>query len=143
MASVSYRQVFEIFEDFEKAEGRVAKIAVLQSHKDLWALKDILKGTFDDRISWLLPTGTPPYTPNKPESTPSTLLKKHKDFTYFVKGGQGEKIAGFKREKIFITLIEGIHPRDAELVIAMINKKSIVKGLTKKIVEEAFPGLVS
>ena len=46
-----------------------------------------------------------------------------------------------KRENIFIGLIEGIHPSDAKLVIDMINKR-VPKGLTREIVQEAFPGLL-
>jgi len=46
-----------------------------------------------------------------------------------------------KREQIFIGVLEAVHPKDAELVISMINKKSPVKGLTLKIAQEAFPDL--
>lgn len=137
------KDVYEIFEEFVKASKKAEKIAVLQKYKDNKALMDLLKGTFDDRIKWLIPAGKPPYTPNKPESTPSTLLRKYKDFVYFANGGPGTKMPSFKREKLFITLIESIHPADAELVISMINKKPSIKGLTKKLVEEAFPGWVS
>ena len=48
----------------------------------------------------------------------------------------------FKREEIFIGLIEAIHPEDAKLVIAMINKEKL-NGITKNVVEEAFPGLLT
>jgi hypothetical protein len=34
-----------------------------------------------------------------------------------------------------------VHPKDAELVIAMINKET-PKGLTRPLVKEAFPGLI-
>ena len=46
-----------------------------------------------------------------------------------------------KREQIFIGVLEAVHPKDAELMLGMINKKSI-KGVTKKVVEEAFPNLI-
>ena len=38
-------------------------------------------------------------------------------------------------------IIEGVHPDDAKLVIGMINKQT-PEGLTKAIVNEAFPGLL-
>ena len=47
----------------------------------------------------------------------------------------------FKREKLFLALLEGIHPDDAEIVIDMVSKKPI-KGVTRNVVEEAFPGLL-
>ena len=50
-------------------------------------------------------------------------------------------ISQIKREQIFIGVLEAVHPKDAELVISMINKKSPVKGLTYKIAQEAFPDL--
>ena len=46
-----------------------------------------------------------------------------------------------KREKIFIGLIESIDPRDSRLVISMINKEK-PKGITRPVIEEAFPGLL-
>ena len=59
---------------------------------------------------------------------------------FFVKGGPGDQLTTIKRETMFISLLEGIHPGDAKLVVQMINKEKI-DGLTKNIVKEAFPGL--
>ena len=47
----------------------------------------------------------------------------------------------YKREQIFIGILEGVHPEDAKIVISMINKQNI-KGLSRPVVEEAFPGLL-
>ena len=135
------KQIYEVFELFEKAKTRKEKIEVLKQHES-WALKDVLKGALDPKIEWLLPKGEVPYTPSEEHNTPSTLLRKNRDFRYVVKGGAGGQMPSFKREKIFLGIVESIHPKDAELVCAMINKKLPVKGLTVKIVEEAFPGLL-
>ena len=133
--------VYEVFELFEKAETRKDKINVLKQHES-WALKDVLKGALDPKIEWLLPKGEVPYTPCEEHSTPSSLLRKNKDFRYVVKGGAGMQMPSIKREKIFLGIVESIHPKDAELVCAMINKKLPVKGLTVKIAQEAFPELL-
>lgn len=133
--------VYEVFELFEKAKTRKDKIEVLKAN-ETWALKDILKGALDPKIEWLLPKGEVPYTACEEHNAPSTLLRKNQDFRYVVKGGGGEKMPSFKREKIFLGIVESIHPKDAELVCAMINKKLPVKGLTVKLVQEAFPGLL-
>ena len=45
-----------------------------------------------------------------------------------------------KRESMFIGLLEGIHPNDAELVVNMINKKKI-EGVTKNVAMEAYPDI--
>ena len=42
---------------------------------------------------------------------------------------------------IFIGMLETIHPEDAKLVVKMINREKI-DGLTRVVVEEAFPGLL-
>ena len=133
--------VYEVLELFEKAKSRKEKIDVLKKHES-WALKDVLKGTLDPKIEWLLPKGEVPYTPCEEHSTPSSLLRKNKEFRYVVKGGVGGQMPPAKREKIFLGIVESIHPKDAELVCGMINKKLPVKGLTVKLVQEAYPELL-
>lgn len=142
MAITNKQQIFEIFEKFEKATTKKDKIEVLRSNV-IMPLLDVLKGTFDDAIQWNLPGGTPPYTPNVPESAPSSLLKQHLNFKYFVKGfKESERLNTLRRERMFIDMLESIHPKDAEIIINMINKQSPVKGLTKAVVKEAFPNLI-
>ena len=133
--------IYEIFERFEKADSHEEKIKVLKQNES-WALKDVLKGALDPRIEWLLPKGEVPYTACEAHSAPSTLLRKNVDFKYCVKGGPGSQMQSFKREKVFLGIVESIHPKDAELVCAMINKHLPVKDLTPEIVREAFPGLL-
>lgn len=134
--------VFEILEKAAMAKTRADKIAVLQQHKECWALKDILRGSFDDSLDFNLPKGSVPYEPAPEESHPANLLNQNKKFRFFLKGGQGDSMPKVKREKIFLDMVETIHPKDAELVCAMINKKLKVKGITKKLVQEAYPGLI-
>lgn len=139
--SAKKKEVYEIIEDFEKAKSRKDKIEILKAHGDNIALRDIIQGALDERIHWIIPTGEPPYEPSSEESHPSTLARKHRDFVYFAKRGPGEKMMAVKRESMFISLLESIHPKDAKLVIAMINKKQPAKGLTKKIAQEVYPNL--
>lgn len=133
--------IFEVFEKFTKAKTRNEKIEILRQNNSP-ALRDIVQGALDPRIEWLLPKGEVPYTACDPHNAPTTLLKKHKDFLYCAKGGKGDQMPAVKREKIFLGIVESIHPKDAELVCNMINKKPPVKGLTLKIAQEAFPGLL-
>lgn len=133
--------VYEVIEEASKKKTKSEKIKVLRSNES-WALKDILRGTFDEKVSWLIPEGKPPYTPSEDHNSSSNLLRQNVQFSYFVKGGKGEKMMKAKREQIYITLLESIHPKDAELVIGMIDKKPPFKGITKKLVQEAFPGLI-
>lgn len=136
------REVFEIFEEFEKATNKAQRMDVLKKYSNVQAFIDVLRGTFDESLVFKLPEGKPPYTPNKPESTPSTLLRKHKDFGYLVVNGPGAEWPAFKRENLFIRMLESVHPKDAEILCCMIDKKSPVKYLTKNLVQEAFPNLI-
>lgn len=142
MAYTNTKQVFEIFEEFEMAKSRPKRKEVLLKYSDCIAFKDVLRGTFDESLEFNLPKGRPPFAANRPESVPSSLLKQHKQFGYFVKGIKGESIPDYKRENMFIRLLESVHPADAELVLSMVEKKSPVKFLTKKLVQEAFPKLI-
>ena len=136
------KNVFEILEQVSKATKRDEKIAILKSYDQIWALKDLLRGSFDDTVQWNLPKGSVPYTPAEEASVPTNFMKQNTKFKYFVKGGIGDQMKAFKRERVFLDMVESIHPKDAELVVAMINKNLKVKGITKKLVEEAFPGLI-
>ena len=131
--------IWEVIEKTRKARSKEEKIKILKENES-WGLKDILLGTYSDYFEWNLPPGDVPYTPSKPESAPTDLRRKHKDFRYFFKGGPGDKMPTIKRESMFIGLLEGIHPRDAELVAGMINKKKI-DGVTKNVAMEAFPDI--
>lgn len=142
MAYTITKEVFEIINEFNLAKNKAERKAVLEKYKDVPALRDIIRGAFDDSLKFELPEGTPPYEPNRPESTPSTLLKKHREFGYFVKGGPGSSMPAFKRERLFIQLLESIHPEDAVLVLKMINKEPPTAHLTKKLAQEVFPNLI-
>jgi hypothetical protein len=134
------KYVFEVIEEAASKKTKKEKVDVLKQNATP-ALKDVLRGTFDSTIVFLLPEGSPPYTACEEHNAPSNLLKKNREFGYFVKGGPGQNMPKFKREQIFIRMLEAVHPQDAELLIQMINKKA-PKGLTRKTVEEAFPDLL-
>ena len=138
MANTNPKYIYEVLQLVSKATTKQARVDILKNN-ETWALKDILRGTFDDSIVWLLPDGNPPYTPAQ---VPTNLLKQHTQFKYFAKGGPGEKLPKYKREMMFIRLLESIHPEDAKVVLAMVVKQSPVKGLTKPLVKEVFPGLI-
>lgn len=133
--------VHEVIEEASQKKTKKEKIDFLKSNES-WALKDVLRGAFDDSITWLIPEGSPPYTPAQGHNSSSNLLRQNTQFSYFVKGGKGEQMMKPKREQIYITLLESIHPKDAELVISMVSKKLPYKGITKTLVKEAFPNLI-
>ena len=141
MAITNVKLIYEIIEAANKASKKEDRIKILREN-DSWGLKDVLRATYDDTIKFHLPPGVPPYTPNKEESVPSNLLKQTIQFKYFVKGPIADEVVGFKRERIFINVLESVHPEDAKLLVKMINKESLGENITKDLVQEAFPGLI-
>lgn len=135
------RQVYEVLELVEKEKSRPKQIKLLQDYST-GALKDVLRGAYDDLVQWNLPSGTPPFEPAPAENPPSSLYRQHLKFKYFVKGLVGDKMLPPKREKIFIDMLESVHPKDAEVLCLMKDKKQLGKGITKKLVQEAFPKLI-
>ena len=133
--------VYEVLDKVAKAKSKDEKVKILRDNES-GALHDVLRGTFDERIVWLLPQGAPPpYTPNKPESPPANFIRDCVKLAYFVKGGRGPDLSQVRREVLFIQLLESIHPKDAEMLIDVINKKA-PKGLTRAVAKEAFPSLL-
>ena len=132
--------VFEVLEEMSKQRSKNDKVRILKEN-ETWALKDIIRGSMDTTVAWNLPESEPPYTAAAAHNHASNLTKQNGKFKYFVKGGPGDKMPKFKRENLFIEILEGVHPEDAKLVLNMINKKKI-PGISRPVVEEAFPKLL-
>ena len=61
----------------------------------------------------------------------------------FQKGdASAEKISEEKRKQLLLQILEVIEPREAEVVMGILNKDLGVKGLDYKFVKEAFPNLL-
>ena len=142
MAHYVTRRVHEVIDIVSKAKTKEEKITLLQENESQ-GLKDVLVGAYHSKVEWNLPVGRPPFEASEEGSIPSNLLKQTRNFNDLVKGGTGDNLPAFKRERIFIRMIETVHPDDAELLLKMVAKKQLAKGVTKKLVEEAFPGLIN
>jgi len=136
--------VSEIFNLVAKAESRKEKIDILRKHNNI-EVRDILKGAFDDTVQFILPKGVPPIDDTQGKLyDKSHLVHETKKFRYFVKGGPGEQVNPMRREKMFIDILYRIDSKEIEVVCHMKDKTldGVFKGLTKKLVQEAFPGLI-
>jgi len=144
---ISDLTVFEMLKNVSAKRSKEEKLNLLREYNSL-ALRDVLKGAFDDSIIFILPEGEPPYKPVDPkQGVPSRLGRLSKQFRYFASGGPGERMPMAKVEQMFIRLLESIHPDDAKVVLAMKEKKLHEMfpktTLTKKLVSDAYPGLIS
>jgi hypothetical protein len=131
--------VFEILDKVSKLKTDQEKIFTLQNNT-CPALLTVLQGAFDDRIKWALPEGAPPYKPNEAPDTHNVLHAETRKMYLFIEGGN-PGLKQLRREALFIELLESVHPGDAKIILAIKDKKSPVKGITKNIVQQAFPGL--
>ena len=136
--------VSEILEQVAKAEARKEKIEILRKNNSL-ELRDVLKGAFDDTVEFILPKGKPAINKEEKEKYDKTsLLHETKKFRYFVKGGPGEQVNAYRRERMFIDMLYRIDDKEADLICLMKDKEleGVYKGLNKKLVSDAFPGLI-
>ena len=136
--------VSEVLELVAKADSRKEKVSLLRENNSL-ELRDILKGAFDDTIEFILPSGVPPINEEEKRLYDKTrLMSETKKFRYFVKNGPGEQVNRARREKMFIDILYRIDSKEVPLVCHMKDKTldGVYKGVTKKLVQEAFPGLI-
>jgi Family of unknown function (DUF6433) len=132
--------LFQILEEASKLKSNQEKIDYLRA-QDNKALLAILKYAYDPTIVWDLPEGAPPYKPCPYPAQEMRLMSEIRRLYLFIKGGN-PNLTKLKREALYIELLESVHPQDAELLVAIKDKKIPYKGITAKLVKEAFPGLI-
>ena len=132
----------ELFSRVSKAETTDEKIALLRGHKNTRALHTILQGAFHPDIVWELPEGSPPYKKDEGEYgiNPSILERELRKLVYFT-SRTGKLIQNkMKREEIFVSMLESMHPSESELIIQMKDKR--IDGLTARLIWEFMPELI-
>ena len=79
----------------------------------------------------------------KPMNTGRTSLRNEYTKLYnFVKGGN-DTLSSIRRETMFINVLEGLHPLEAELLCLVKDKKLTDKyNITHDLVKEAYPDIV-
>ena len=158
---------FEVLSLASKQRSNAKKVEVLRKYEHN-SIKAIFIWNYDDSSISLLPPGEVPYSSLKDEQNSSgTLSTKigqqtstmqfnntvnaNKGFTTlrrewtklynFVKGGN-DKLNGLRRETMFIQILEGLHPLDAEILCLVKDKKLYDKyKITKENVSEAYPDI--
>lgn len=131
--------VFEVLEKAAKETKKVNKIKVLREN-DSTALRTVLQGCYHPAIRLPFPETDPPYEACDEHNAPSTLHKRWRDFQYFSPASVS-KLGKIKVERMFIQLLESVHPQDAKVILQMKNKKPF-KGISTAVVQEAFPNLI-
>ena len=133
----------EILEVVHKQRSKAKKVEVLKYYRDD-ALTALLIWNFDPSVVSALPDGPVPYTPNQvPEGTDHTSLRREwKNLYHFIKGGN-DGLNGLRRESMFVQMLEGLHPREADLICLVKDKRLTDKyKVTLEQVKEAYPDIV-
>ena len=132
--------ISEILQKVSNAKTKSEKIKILQDNNSQ-ALRSLLIWNYDESIISMIPEGEVPFEANEaPAGTEHTVLEReYSKLYYFIRGG-ADNIKQFKREEMFIRMLEGLHVSEAELLI-LVKDKQIQKKyrITKAVVEEAFP----
>jgi hypothetical protein len=162
--------MFEILNLVGKQRTNAKKVEVLKKYEHP-SLKAIFIWNFDESVVSSLPPGDVPYAAvDEMDSFKGTLSEKIQDavekmqeigsnslgsqdqgrssirkeyskFYNFVKGGN-DGLSSLRRETMFINLLQGLHPIEAEIIVLTKDKKLNTKyKITKEIVAEAYPDI--
>jgi hypothetical protein len=140
---MKYKTYDAMFKAVEGAKTKQEKINILKNASSP-VLKQVLGLTFDPRVEWLLPEGTPPHKPLPDDADAEiTLGNASRQFYLFVKGNTETQrnLKQIKREALFIQLLESVNPAEVKVLVGMKDRKLPYKGVTRKLVAEAFPNL--
>lgn len=101
------------------------------------ALRIVFEYAFLPEKKFLLPEDEPPYRQDAAPigMNPAILTQELRRFYIFLR----KDLKPIKREALFISLLESVHPSEAKLIIAIKDQKlhKLYKKVTRKLVEEA------
>ena len=162
---------YEVFDAASKQRTKAKKIEVLQRypHDSIMA---VLIWNFDETVISVLPPGDVPYGTNREDNSmtgtlsdkindavgkmnemgsnslgsqdqgKASIRKEYTKFYNFIKGGN-DSLSNLRRETMFINILEGLHPLEAEILVLVKDKRLPDKyKITKEIVSAAYPQII-
>ena len=164
--------VFEVLDLVSKQKTKAKKIEVLKKY-DEFHLRTLFLWNFDTTIESALPEGDVPYQSYGDQTSYSgslttkmeediramhetgsfsmgvsdqqgrtTIRREVKNFYHFVKGGN-DAMNNMRRESMFINILQGLHPLEAEIICLVKDGNLSDKyKITREIVEAAYPDIV-
>ena len=136
--------IHEILELVSEQRTKAKRVEILKEYRDD-SVTAVLIWNFDQRVQSAIPDGQVPYEPNDvPVGTDHTSLRREwKTLYHFIKGGN-PTLSGLRRESMFIQLLEGLHPKEAEIICLIKDKEleEVYPKVTLDVVKQAFPDIV-
>ena len=158
--------LFEVFDLVVKQRSNAKKVEVLQEYKDP-SMMAVFIWNYDPSLVSAVPLGDVPFADareigvvgndttfsdsmNKQLKTDemldsygsnnrTTIRKEYNNFRNFIHGGNAE-LSKIRRETMFINLLQGLQPREAEIICFVKDKKLQEKyNISFDVVKEAFP----
>ena len=162
---------FEVLHLTSKQRSKAKKVEVLKRYQHP-SLKALFIWNFDESVVSVLPQGEVPYTGYDEQTSNSgtlttkishevrkmhesgsfsmgatdkeghtTIRREYVNFYHFLKGGN-DSLNNIRRETMFINILEGLHPLEAEIIVLVKDKLLDTKyKITKDIVAEAYPDI--
>jgi len=161
---------FEVFALVSKQKTNAKKVELLRKY-DHPSLKTLFIWNFDESVISILPPGDVPYAATSEQNSfngtlsgkiedavnkmqeigtnslgsqdqgQSSIRKEYVRFYNFVKGGN-DSLSSLRRETMFINILQGLHPLEAEIICLVKDKKLETKyKISKQIVSEAYPDI--
>ena len=160
--------VYEVFDACSKQRTKAKKVEVLKryAHDSVMA---VLIWNFDESIVSLLPEGEVPYGNTREDNSvtgslsdkindavnmmresgssslgsqdqgKASIRAEYTKFYNFLKGGN-DGLSSLRRETMFINILEGLHPLEAEILVLVKDKRLTDKyKITKEVVSLAYP----
>lgn len=110
---------------------------VIDKYKTDAALKLIFEYAFDPAKKFILPEGEPPFKPAAEPMgmTPTNLFSELRRMYVFCRAD----LKPIKRESLFISFLEGVHPDEAKMLIAVKDQTlhKLYPKITRKMLEKA------
>lgn len=141
----------EILDLVDSAPGPKEKAKVLVEHRSP-ALGTLLAYTYDLKFQMLLSEKeidealAQPYKKERAElgMAPTHLFKEYKRLHLFVKPtGTARALNNKKLQLVLIQMREALHPSEFDIVVKMLKRQSLARGLTPKLLRDTFPSLLS
>ena len=159
--------VFEVLNVVCKQRTTAKKVEALKKFEHA-SLKALFIWNFDDTVISMLQPGEVPYSSLKDEQNTSgtlstridqqsasmrfnntvnanqgftTLRREYTKLYNFIRGGN-DQLNGLRRETMFIQILEGLHPLDAEILCLVKDKLLQTKyKLTRQTISDAYPDI--
>jgi len=163
--------VFEVFDVVSKQKTNARKVEALQKFAHP-CIKSLFIWNFDDTIKSALPPGDVPYAAvdemdsfkgtlsekiadavekmgelgtrslGSQDQGRSSIRKEYQRFYNFVKGGN-DGLSSLRRETMFINVLQGLHPLEAEIICLVKDKRLEEKyKISKQNVSDAYPDII-